>query len=56
METYSFHVVVQVEGQSWKMLHLRDTVLTEKEKTMKVGERWWGRRRVKGENTKKVVF
>ena len=52
METYSFHVVIQVAGLSSKMLRLRATVLTEKGKVMKVREGWWGRRRVKDENTK----
>ena len=47
METYSFHVVIQVAGLSSKMLHLRATVLTEKENAMKVREGWWRRKRVK---------
>lgn len=41
METYSFHVEIQVAGLSSKMLHLRVTVLTQKEKAMKVREGWW---------------
>jgi hypothetical protein len=56
MVTHSFHVVIQVAVLSSKMLHLRATVLTEKEKAIKVREGWWGRRRVKDQNPKRVFF